>query len=436
MRVRRTLACALAAGLVLSACNASENGNDATDEDAGSAAPEGDVDPGDLAGTLTLSGTASDRPAIEAVIELFEAEYPDITVQASFADTEPYQAALRTELSAGTAPDVMFAWPGNGNPGAIQLLAPEGVLADLSDRPWAADVPEGFRPVVEVEGELLVLPMAFSGIGPIYNQTVMDQLGAEQPTTWTELLDFCQTAQDEGVVAFALGNQADWVTQLIAYSLVATNVYSDNPDFDDQMAAGEATFVDSAWTQSMEQYLEMEEAGCFQPDPVGTSYETSIELVSGDEAAAVVQGTWAIALLEEQAPDTEFVLGALPATDDADETMMPAAPSGTFAVNADPDEPDLAYAFIDFLATPEAVNAFATTGGSLPGIPNDEYDVPDTLSLLVEYQEAGRTVPFMDQQWPNPRVQEAHLTGVQELFSDQASIEDILQAMDDAYARG
>lgn len=194
-------------------------------------------------------------------------------------------------------------------------------------------------------------------------------------------------------------------------------MYGGESDFVERMAAGEATFADSGWVDTMEQYMEMNDAGCFQSDPLGTPYEATIEMVASGDAVGVVQDTWALSLLAEQAPDGEFRLAALPATNDPSETVMPGAASGSFAVNAEPSEPDLALALIDFMATPEAMNAFATTGGSLPAIPNDEYEVDPTLEELIEFQSAGRTVPFMDQLWPNARVQEAHLTGVQEIFA-------------------
>lgn len=436
-KTRQAAVAAMAASLLLVACGGDDADTDApADAAADETTEEEEEAPGDLSGTLTVSGTASDRPALEAVIELFEAEYPDVDVEASFADTEPYQATLRTQLSSGTAPDVFFAWPGNGNPGAIQLLAPNGFLRDLSDRPWADDVPDGLHAVTDVDGVRYLLPMAFSGIGAIYNVDTLDEIGSGAPETWDELLAFCDAAQSAGKVAFALGNQADWVTQLINYSLTATVVYGQDPSFVERMNAGEAAFVDSAWVDAMEQYMEMNDAGCFQPDPLGTSYEASVDLVAGGDAAGVVQGTWAIALLSEQAPDAEYRLHALPATNDPNETYMPGAASGTFAVNAEPAEPDLALAFIDFMATPEAMNTFADAGGSLPAIPNDQYELAPALEEFVDFQAAGRTEPFMDQLWPNPRVQEAHLTGVQEIFAGQSSIEDVLAAMDAAFERG
>jgi raffinose/stachyose/melibiose transport system substrate-binding protein len=397
-----------------------------------STAPSGSSD----GQVLRVSATASDREAMEAVIAMFEAAHEDVDVRPEFLDTDPMQAAMRTQLSAGTAWDVLFVWPGNGNPGAMEVLVPNGYLADLSDRPWAAEVPAGLAPVTQVDGVTYLLPMTFSGIGAIYNEDTLGDIGAEPPQTWSELLEFCETAAGAGVAAFALGNQADWVTQLINYALVATLVYAENPDFDDRMRAGAASFVGSGWEQAMAQYQEMADQGCFQDDPLGTSYESTITQVATGQAAGLVQETWVLGNLREEGGDASFVMRALPATDDPAQTMMPGAASGTYAVNADTDVMELALQFVDFMATPEAMNAFAQAGGSLPAVPNDAFESGPALAEFIEFQSAGRTVPFMDQLWPNPRVQSVHLTGVQQIFAGQSTPEQVLADMDDAYQEG
>src|SRR5262245_46159307 len=128
MRARRWLALAVAlAGVAGAAACDSGPGGSATDGSA----------------TLRVSATASDRPAMEAVIAAFTAANPGVSINAEYLDTEPMQAAMRTQLSAGTAWDVMFVWPGNGNPGALQVLQPFGYLMDLSDQPWAGQIPAG-----------------------------------------------------------------------------------------------------------------------------------------------------------------------------------------------------------------------------------------------------------------------------------------------------
>jgi raffinose/stachyose/melibiose transport system substrate-binding protein len=93
----------------------------------------------------------------------------------------------------------------------------------------------------------------------------------------------------------------------------------------------------------------------------------------------------------------------------------------------------LALEFVQFMARPENMNKWATSGGSLPAFPNDQFTAGPELAEFVEFQKAGRTVPFMDQLWPNPTVQNVHLAGVQEMFSGKTKPAELLERMDAAY---
>ncbi|GAA3981104.1 extracellular solute-binding protein [Actinomadura viridis] len=383
---------------------------------------------------LRIAAVATDRAGTEAVIKAFKAKNPGTEFTTSYSDTDQYQGTLRTQLSSGTAPDVFFAWPGNGNPGAIEVLAPTGYLADLSGRSWATRIPPGIKPVTQVGGKTYVVPLTFVGIGGLYSKKAMDEVGAEPPTTWRELLAFCDTAKSKRKVAFALGNQTDWVTQLVDYALVPTTVHATDPSFDQKMRSGAATFAGSGWKTAMDKYLEMNERGCFSKDPLGTSFETSVSQLAKGDAVAAIQVTSTLSQVKSEAPQgAEFGLFPVPATDDAAQTRMPGAAGGAFAMNAKAKNPELATRFIDFLATPEGMNAYASATGNLPSIPNDQFKLDPTLQPLVDFQKAGKTVPFMDQFWPNPKVQQAHFTGVQNMFAGKADPDAVLRQMDDAY---
>ena len=384
--------------------------------------------------TLRVAAVATDRAGTEAVLKAFKAKNPGVEFTTSYSDTDQYQGTLRTQLSSGTAPDVFFAWPGNGNPGAIEVLAPTGYLADLSGRPWTAQIPAGIKPVTQVGGKTYVVPLTFVGIGGLYNKKAMDEVGVKPPTTWTELLRFCDAAKSKGKVAFALGNQTDWVTQLVDYALVPTTVYASNAGFDQQMNAGSATFANSGWKTAMDKYLEMNERGCFSKNPLGTSFETSVsQLAKGDAVAAIQVTSTLNQVRSEAAQGTDFGFFPVPATDSADQTRMPGAAGGAFAMNAKAKNPELAGRFIDFLATPQAMNLYAGATGNLPSIPNAQFKLDPVLQPLVDFQKAGKTVPFMDQLWPNAKVQQAHFTGVQNMLAGKADPAAVLRQMDEVY---
>ncbi|MEY9211837.1 extracellular solute-binding protein [Thermobifida halotolerans] len=382
---------------------------------------------------ITVAANSTDRVPMDAVIEAFREQHPDIEVTVTYADTDQLQSTLRTQLSSGTAPDVFTVWPGNGNPGALHVLAPEGYLVSLDDTEFADKISEGDKPVTQFEGTTYVVPVTFSGIGAIYRKDLLADLGAEEPATWSEMLDLCATAQDNDMALFALGNQTPWVTQLVTYALVATTVYADTPDFDERMAAGETSFSDSEWKTAMEKYLEMDEAGCFTDNPLGTSYEASISAVAQGRAVGLVQVATTLSQVRKEAGDVELGLFALPATDDPEQTRMPASVSAAYGVNAESTNLGDARAFAEFLGSVEGQAIYAAEGGTLPALPDDSHEIDPALSVLVDHQAQDRTVPFMDQLWPNPRVQQIHFTVVQELFSGAASVEDALTEMDAAY---
>lgn len=255
---------------------------------------------------LRLFAISGDRIPMEAALKIFKKRNPGVKVTITYGDTAAYQSTLRTQLAAGTAADVFAVWPGNGNPGAIQVLAPNGYLADLSKQPFAKREPAGLKKVTRVGGKLYFIPNAYSGIGAVYNMQTLAKLGVSAPTTWNEVLALCDKAKDAGIAAYSLGNQEQWVTQLIPYALVPTLVYRNQPNFEARLKAGKASFSKSGWVTAENKYVQMNERGCFQEAVLSTNYTASLPLVANGQAAGVVQGSWVFAPLREANPKATY----------------------------------------------------------------------------------------------------------------------------------
>ncbi|MFE8958603.1 ABC transporter substrate-binding protein [Streptomyces iakyrus] len=417
-RIAKVLLAAATAGALLTACG---GGTKAGDSGGGSK-------------TLTLASV--DQGSVEDVVKAFEKANPGIKVRYTTNGADQYQQQIRTQLASGTAPDVMSVWPGNGNPAATHVLAEPGYLRDLSDQPWAAKMPGSIKSVAQYEGKTYTAIFGQNGIGAVYNQQALAKAGLTPPDTWSGLLDFCKAAKAKGTPAFALGNQDNWVTQLVQYALVATTVYGPDRDFDTKMQAGRATFAKSPWTTALDKYLTMEKTGCFQQNPLGTNYEASQQLAASGKTLGIVQGNWVIALLKGKNPKGTFTFKALPATDDPSATLIPAAAGAGYGINAKTKNEDLALKFVNFVMSPEGMNLFAKKQGSLPALPDTGYAVDPSLTELSTFVKANRTVPFMDQLWPNSKVQQTMLSGLQEVFSDQSTPGKVLKEMDADYRAG
>src|SRR5690606_32882246 len=114
-----TLSIGAAAGLALSSCAVSSG-----EDDAGET-------------VLTIAWQSGTNNANDEIIARFEEEHPGVTVELTTASDDDLQKTVRTQLLAGTAPDLFMVWPGSANVLSVGELGPEGFLAPLDDLPWA-----------------------------------------------------------------------------------------------------------------------------------------------------------------------------------------------------------------------------------------------------------------------------------------------------------
>ncbi|MFI7182142.1 ABC transporter substrate-binding protein [Streptomyces anthocyanicus] len=382
---------------------------------------------------LSVRASITDKSAMDAVVDEFHSLNPDVHVTVEFADAGALQQELPGELRSGEGPDVFTVWPGSGNPASVSALEHDNLLENLSIRRFNRAMPMGVKAVTDVHSSTFAVPVTFSGIGMVYSMGALDAIGGTPPRTWTELLTLCDRARDHGKILFALGNATPWVTQLITYALVATTVYADEPDFDQNMELGKETFASSGWRTALRKYMEMEERGCFNADPLDTTYEETLDQVATGRAVGVVQVASVLSELRAVAPGLTLRMAALPATDDPDDTRMPGAVSAAYGLNPGTPHRKEALAFIDFLGSARGQNLYNRSGATLPAIPNASFTVDPAIREVAERQKAGTTVPFMDQRWPNSAVQQTHFAQVEALFAGTTDVEAALAALDKAY---
>ena len=131
--------------------------------------------------TITLAATTNEQPAMTAAIEAFKKANPGVDVKATYSALDQYQTTTRTQLSSGTAPDVVFVWPGDGNPMAMKTVAGANFLKDLSGESFASKLPDAVKKVAQIDGKTYIAPITFSGIGAVYNEGALTEAGPERP---------------------------------------------------------------------------------------------------------------------------------------------------------------------------------------------------------------------------------------------------------------
>lgn len=422
---RVALSAVSALGVILMLAGCSSNGTSGP-QNKDSAAPADT--------NLTIATTSSNQPAMAAVVKQYEKLHPKLNVTVNYADTTPYQSNLRTQLSAGTAPDVFTVWAGNGNPGAVDVLQKAGYLTNLTGSPWVSKLPPKIKQEISIGGKVYGLPSKLDAIGIIYNEQTLKKIGATIPQTWSQLLNFCSAAKKHGVAALALGNQTTWVTQLIDYALVANTVYAKQPDFDQQMAEGKATFEKSGWVSAMKDYLSLNKAGCFNSNPLSTDVNASYKMLADGSAIGAVQVLSSLPQIEDtSAKGARYGFSVLPNPDGGATGLMPSGLGVSFALNKSAKDAANGQAFINWLSTKAALETWFAASPGIPALQDSGLTLQPAVQTAVKKINSGDISPFPDAQWPNPQVQNAHLVGVQNLFSGTQTISQVLGAMQKAY---
>jgi raffinose/stachyose/melibiose transport system substrate-binding protein len=403
----------------------------------GALAACGDDDSGSGGGPVTLSlvGVADQKGPLDVLTKAYAGSGAGVTFKTSYAPTDQVTTSVRAQLGGGNAPDVHVLYPGAGNAMSTVDLAKAGLLTDLTSQSWTSAIPANLKPAFEHEGKVYLFSSGVTVIGAIYNKKVFSDVGVQIPKTWGELLDACAKFKAAGKVPIALGAQTQWVTQLITYALVAGHVYRDTPDFDDQMLAGKATFVDSGWQDAMKLYMDLRDRGFFNDNPNGTTLEQQTAMVGKGEAAMAVHVAPLLPAFREAATNSDDIdMFPFPNADSADQVLSWGAANVGVGVNARSKRKDAALKFVDYLGKPENMNTWCEVVAAIPLKRDANTKVDPALTSFVPLLEQNKLIP-VGSRWPNAEVQPVHFAVIQELLAKKTTVTDALKKMDEAYRK-
>lgn len=367
---------------------------------------------------------------VDKINEMFMTEYPDITVIAETADTGTFTQVLNTRLAANDAPDVFLVFPGT----KFHPQADAGYLMTFDDAPWVERVMAGAKSVSTYNGHQYALPTDTNVISVLYNKDMFADLGLEIPTTWDEFKAVGEALKAEDIAPLSVGVQSGWVAQLIPYAMAPTAIYKHNIDFDAQMYGLENSFVDSAWAKMMEDYAWLKDNDFMQEFPLSTDWNASTDIMAANEAAMLVQGNWALGVLQEKAPDTNWGLFPFPYSDDG-VNWVATGVGGAISGSATTEHPEAVAKYIEFWSRPEIMDIYLTEKKALPVLTGLNPDIAPELVEFLPYLEAAGTYNFLDQNWP-AGVQGVMISSVQGVLAGNLTIEQMLQDMDAAWAEG
>ena len=372
---------ALLAGLMLLLTACGDGGGDGDGGDGGGDAAGGSVE-------IAAVWSGEEQAAFQKVLDAFTEE---TGIETSYTSTgDDIATVLGSRIAGDDPPDVA-------------ILPQPGLLKDLAEQ-------DALQPIEEVAGDLVD-----ENYAPVWRElgTVGDQLygvwfkaankstvwyrppafeaaGVEPPETWENLLEISGTLSDAGTTPFSIGGGDGWtLTDWFE------NVYlrTAGPEKYDQLANHEIPWTDpsvkTALTRLAEIFGKPEWLAGGTNGSLQADFPASVTKVFSEEAAAMVyEGDFVAGVISG---DTEAELG-----EGADFFPFPTIGESGKAIVGGGDvavlmsETDQGKELVEFLATPEAAEAWAEQGGfTSPNKALDAEVYPDDITRRSAEQLVG-----------------------------------------------
>jgi glucose/mannose transport system substrate-binding protein len=349
---------------LLTAC-----GGTAATQEAAPAAPEADVEApaADSGGAQSVEVFSwwtggGEAAGLDAMIEVFEAEYPNIEFQnaavAGGAGTNA-RAVLATRLQAGDPPD---SWQGHagqeliGTYVAADQLEPVNFLYE--ENGWLDVMPETLIPLMSQDGNIYSVPVNIHRANVLwYNPTVLADAGLEPPTTMAEWFTAMDALQANGMDApLALGEQ--WT---VMHLLETVMLASMGADAYNGLWYGGTNWDGPELTQALADFEKV--MSYTNSDASALSWQDAAQLVINGDAAFNVMGDWAEGYFRElgSVPNEGYGWMPVPGTQGIFQFL-----SDSFVLPKNAPNREASIAWLTVAGSKAGQDAFNPVKGSIP----------------------------------------------------------------------
>ncbi|MFE0245536.1 extracellular solute-binding protein [[Kitasatospora] papulosa] len=149
-------------------------------------------------------------------VDAFNKVHPKGQIKDTTFQNDAYKTKIKTAIGAGQAPTIIWGWGG----GTLRTYVEAGQVEDLTS--WFgehSEVRKGLFPssfgAATVDGRIYAMPCEV--VQPIilyYNKRVFDQVGAEPPQSWDDVMALVPRFNAKGIAPFSLGGQSRWTNMM------------------------------------------------------------------------------------------------------------------------------------------------------------------------------------------------------------------------------
>ncbi|MDZ7703561.1 MAG: extracellular solute-binding protein [Trueperaceae bacterium] len=333
------------------------------------------------------SWRTEDIAAYNQILDVYEAQNPGVSIDfEAFLNTE-YNTLVATSLQADAAADVVQT----RSYGGVTEWIDGGYLVPLDGRADnLANYSDTALDAVRSRdtGEVFGMPFAIQTLQMYYNRAIFAELGLEPPTTWDEFIAINDTLLGAGYIPLAITGKDSWMLPIF-HTVVGAGTYGGN-DFVDAVLAGDTTFEDPAFVESLQAVKDLQPY--MPPGVTGVSYVDTQNLFVNELAAMFPGGSWEAAFFSAQNPDLDLGVFTVPAKN-TNQQLVSWFVDGSWAVTTSAEDVEASLDFVNWLGSTEFGQLFTDTLAQISPI---EGVVPTDpiLNEIVELWNANAT-PYM-----------------------------------------
>lgn len=369
------------------------------------------------------------------VLERFNTEYEGkYHVTPITTNLEEYDGKLNALIAAGQTPDVYICNPGPN----MDVYVEAGAAMDLTDimngeeADWYATFTDGIFDSLTYDGRIMGVPTCFAAACVYYNTKMFEDAGVEVPTTYDELLSVCQKLQDAGYTPISCSAGTAWCLSMIAGYLC------DRQGADlDAIAAHEANWTDDVFVQAATKLKELSQY--FQPTAAGDSNDQATAAFYNQEAAMLVQGSWAIGQMNGANDEIEDICGVFqfPAIEGGADPNRMIVKTDNLLVSSTTQHKDAAIALLKMFTDQTAQKYMAEVGGKFPIIKDVDIDYDVAPKQLAYVQDIMATSTgnfgFYNESLDSVEAGDCFDNAMVDVFLGNQTPEEAMQTVQDFY---
>jgi glucose/mannose transport system substrate-binding protein len=323
-------------------------------------------------------------PALEALIRLYNAHYPDVEVVNATVTGGAgvnFRAVLKTRMLGGNPPDSFQVHAG-------QELIGTWVVADrMQDLTWLYEqegwfdvFPRGVLDELSYEGGIYSVPVNIHRAGVLwYIPANLAAWGiAAPPATLDEFYADCATLQAQGITPLVLGET--W-TAIHLWDQVALSVLG--ADGYDALWSGGLSPTSAEMIAVWDAYGRVLDCTNLQENAAGLSWQQATDLLVAGEAAFNVMGDWVVGYLSTTlglVAGEDYGWADFPGTAGSFTWL-----SDTFGLPVGAPNEAAAVAWLRLLGSLEGQNAFNPLKGSIPARTDAVALAPELYNPYLRY---------------------------------------------------